>query len=124
MPPKPPAGLATAGRKLWRDITSEYELDAKETVLLEKSCRCLDELSRLETALVSAPDTVTGSTGQVKPNPLFAEVRSHRLTLEKLLAAVKLPVESTTAGAADASEKARQAARARWSRRGLGSVGA
>lgn len=45
--PKAPAGLAVAGRKLWRWATGEWDLEGHEELLLLQACRCADYLDRL-----------------------------------------------------------------------------
>ncbi len=122
MAPTAPRGLEAEGRRFWRSVTAEFELDVKEAVLLDTACRLIDDLARLQKALGGEPTIVKGSTGQARAHPLLAEMRAHRLALEKVLSALKLPAEP--AAQLDTSSAARKAARARWSRKGLGSVGA
>ncbi len=113
--PKAPADLAAPGAALWRDTTALYDLSPPEMRLLGEACRTADELARLRAVLVDADPMVTGSTGQPRPNPLFDEVRRHREALAKLIAALDLPADSEPV---TTSDKARQAARARWAKRG------
>jgi hypothetical protein len=76
--PKPPTGLRPPGRKLWTAVAARYVLTAAETEMLGQACRTADELDRLEKAVRALPElTTTGSTGQIKPHPLLAEVRAH-----------------------------------------------
>lgn len=114
-----PDGLGRAGSRLWESIAGAYELRADEVSLLEDACREKDIVARLEEALADAPLTVKGSMGQEVASPLVSEVRQHRTTLASLLKALKLP--DSPAGAqrrkAEVSEKAREAARARWGTR-------
>jgi hypothetical protein len=114
-----PTGLAPGGRRLWRDVVAAYTLREDERIALSAACRTLDELGRLEAALRSAPTVIPGSKGQDRPNPLFAEVRAHRLTLRQLLIGVGM-VDSEVSGFEGAARSAagRKLARERWSRHG------
>lgn len=98
----PPPRLGTDGRRLWKQVTDDYELTAPELHALTAACRSLDELVILETALDEAPTIVTGSAGQQQPNKLFAEVRAHRAALAKHLLDAGLAdahgVSASTAG--------------------------
>lgn len=112
-----PKGLAPkgAGRKIWREVTSKYQLRADELRVLEDACREADLVDRLEAALEDAPLTVTGSMGQLVAHPLVQEVRQHRNVLAGLLAKLKLPDEDASGSRADArATSARAAAMARW----------
>jgi hypothetical protein len=118
----PYGGFSASGRRLWRDTLSAYELHPAEHQLLLAACRSLTELERVERELATGPLMVTGSTGQPVPNPLLAEVRAHRKTVETLLRSLALPVEGETQGRVR-SPAARDAARARWRRDELRPVG-
>ncbi len=112
-----PERLDSAGRSLWSDVTAAYELRPDEERILAAACRTLDETGRLERALKRAKPTVAGSKGQDRPNPLYGEVRAHRLALKGLLIAVGLEEDDASAGA-ERSHAGRKLARQRWSGRG------
>ncbi|MFJ3635228.1 hypothetical protein [Streptomyces sp. NPDC090112] len=112
--PNVPEGLAEAGRTLWQQITTDYELGADELALLGQACRTLDELEAIGTSLAAGPVVVHGSTGQPKASALFAEARAHRLVLAKLLDQLALPAEGEDVGKTPAQERASKAANVRW----------
>lgn len=128
-----PRTLRTSGKKLWQDVTKEYDLRPDEYRILEDACRQADLVDELAKAQDSEDLMIQGSMGQMILHPLIAEVRQHRTTLSNLLAKLKLPDlmldeggsgdgdsgESAPAAAGnDRAAKARAAANARWSRRG------
>jgi len=116
--PRPPAGLGPAGRRLWRDVATAYQLDRGEVVLLVAACRTVDELTRVEGALAAAAIVVEGSRGQPTTNRLLAEARAHRRTLERLVQALSLPRPGEEVGRVR-SPQAAASARTRWRREGL-----
>jgi hypothetical protein len=99
-PPVPavPEGLGDIGAALWRDVRRDYVLRADEEVMLVSACRTLDELVRLEEKLGKSSLTVSGSKNQVRPHPLIAEVRAHRLALRQLLGALGIDEAQAEAG--------------------------
>jgi hypothetical protein len=92
-----------------------FELRPDELTLLEAACRLADEVGLLEAGLVGAPALVPGSKGQERVNPLFPEVRSHRLALGRLLAQLGLAEADSDAGL-KRSSAGRRLARQRWNR--------
>lgn len=117
--PRPPAGLRTPGKRLWVAVVGKYVLTAAEVEMLGQACRTTDELDRLERAVRVLPElTTTGSTGQVRPHPLLAEVRAHRMLLERLTTALNLPDEDQEVGLRPGARHARKAARGRWGESG------
>lgn len=106
---KTPAKLAAAGRRLWLQVTSKYELRADELVTLEAACRASDRIVAMEAERDGAV-TATGSMGQLVVHPLVAEIRAHEAQVTSLLAKLKLPDDS---GAAKVSQQ-REAAQSRW----------
>ena len=113
-----PVGLGAQGKRLWRRVTSLYALGEHEAEALTSACRTCDDIARLEDALKDAPVMATGSRGQTIVNPLFAEVRSHRLAFARLLSAAGLDA----GGVEDRGTAARKMARLRWQGR-AGRVG-
>jgi hypothetical protein len=90
-------------------------LTAAEVEMLGQACRTCDELDRLEKAVRALAElTTTGSTGQLKPHPLLAEVRTHRLLLERLTTALCLPDENEESAMRPGQKHAQRAARGRW----------
>ena len=113
--PKPPSGLRAPARRLWAAVVDKYVLTPAELAMLVEACRTSDELDRLEREVRALPElTTTGSAGQVKAHPLLGEVRSHRLLLERLSAALNLPDDDQEVGLRGSSRHARTAAFGRW----------
>jgi hypothetical protein len=120
-PPPPPEDLGEAGERFWLQITTELELEFRpdELVVLRAACACLDEITAMEAALADGDTMVSGSQGQPRPNPLLAEVRSHRLALRQLLTSIGITdVEDGADRGAERSAAGRKLARQRWSNRG------
>jgi hypothetical protein len=112
---RPPTGLKAPGRRLWVTVADRYVLTASEMAMLEQACRTSDEVDRLEKAVRALPElTVQGSMGQIRPHPLLAEVRAHRLLLERLTGALNLPDEDEEVGLTPAQKHGRRAINARW----------
>lgn len=119
-PPDPPDGLGDAGAALWTRVLLDVDLRADEEVVLLEACRTKDELEKFAQKLATSSPTVTGSKGQVRPHPLIAEVRQHRLAFARLLATIGISEAEAETGdsAATRSHAGRQLARQRWGRRG------
>lgn len=115
-PPRAPAGLGGAGRRLWRSVVNGFELRPDELELLAAACRLGDEVTALEDMIVKSTPLTIGSKNQVRVNPLYSEVRAHRLALGRLLASLGLADAGDVDGAARSSA-ARRMVRARWSGR-------
>lgn len=129
---------------MWRRITSAFELDERELLVLAQAARQADDIAALQAALRKHGTTSTGVAGQLKVSPLVPELRQARQALAKLLDTLDLPplADAGTAGApppgsgqssaglrlvapparSAASRKASKAARSRWAReqRGAG----
>ncbi len=110
-----PKGLGAAGKRLWRRIAGDYELDQRELLLLEAAARQADMVERLEAALVDSPLEVKGVAGQPVVNGLIVEARQGRTVLARLLGQLNLPDEDDRPMSAR-SQRARRAANSRWSR--------
>lgn len=92
MPTKPraPKGLLTRGRALWKAIHRDFQPTPAEAQILHELCRTLDEIDTLSAALAQSGSTVTGSHGQPRANPIYAELRQHRATADRLALALGL----------------------------------
>src|SRR5664279_4290639 len=88
---KPPTGLGTAGKRLWRAVLEPYELDEHELLLLREACRTVDVLDRLHEEAAAAPVTVENFRGDQVAHPAMTEARQQRITLTRLLASLRLP---------------------------------
>lgn len=118
--PRAPGGLGDAGRAVWRRITADlgqqWELDARELLVLESAARQADLNRQLEDALTADGVTVAGSQGQRRLNAAATELRQGRIALERLLSSLALPGEDGHAQTG-AQRRAQAAAEARWGRR-------
>lgn len=86
--PRPPRGLKTAGRRLWRDVQSKYELEEHETALLTETCRVTDRLEALA-RIVEAEGVMEAGTGRA--HPALVESRQLGIALARLQASLRLP---------------------------------
>ena len=82
-----PRGLSSGGRRLWTSVTSEYELEPHELLLLEQAARTAGLVEQLQTQLDEAAPLLGA-----KLNPVVAELRQQRLVLARLLLALRMPV--------------------------------
>ena len=100
-----PAGLATAGKKLWRSVTAVFDFDAEpgKVQILTQACRVADVVAELDEAADEAPLTVKGSMGQQVISPFIAEARAQRALLAQLLGRLGLP--DTDEAIAEKTEK-------------------
>lgn len=92
MESKTPAGLKPAGRKLWRSITTDYELGEHELSILLEAARTVDALSELE-KIVREEGVTNVSPQGVRAHPALVEARQQRVTLAKLVASLRIPME-------------------------------
>lgn len=125
-PSKPPPGLQAPGRALWQSVTgwkvddSSLDLRPDEVAVLAEACAVADTIATLEIVIASEEfeTTVAGSRGQTIVNPVLAELRQQRALLAVLLRQLHLPdgVEAADDWARlSPTQRARKAARARWS---------
>lgn len=109
-----PAGLETAGKRLWRGITAVYELSPGELMLLERACRAADRAAKIDALIAKSQPLVKGSTGEnVRPNPLYRQAEDADRTLDMLIRSLALPLISEEEGVRRSPQQ-RQAAQARW----------
>ncbi|MFZ0906391.1 MAG: P27 family phage terminase small subunit [Mycobacterium sp.] len=112
-PPSAPKDLQAEGKKLWRDVLAESELNAAETALLKQLCLTVDELAAMKADLAEMGTVVMGSRNQPRVNPLLAAIAAHRKLCDQLVVALGLPLEGEVVGRRR-SAAAKQSADARW----------
>lgn len=86
-----PAGLDTAGRRLWKSITDGNDTEEHEKAILLEACRTADRLDRLADAQSGQPLTVRNSKGDEVAHPLLTESRQQSITFSRLIAALRIP---------------------------------
>lgn len=89
---KTPAGLKAGGRKLWRSVTEEYELGEHELSILLEAARTVDALDALQNIVRDEGVTNTSPQG-VRAHPALVEARQQRVTLAKLVASLRIPMD-------------------------------
>ena len=104
-PLRTPSGLAAGGRNLWKSITEDHELDAAQQVTLLEACRAKDRLDKLDDVLRGDSDTwmrltvdprsEDGTIFEVRITQALAQANATANLMKQLLAALRLPDEST-----------------------------
>jgi hypothetical protein len=72
---------------LWSSIVADYDLDEHELALLTQAVRTVDLLERLHELVIGNP-VMDGD----KPHAAVVEARQQRITLARLLAALRVPM--------------------------------
>src|SRR5829696_5871652 len=99
---RPPDGLEKAGRRLWRGIVAEFELDSRELLVLEQAARQADAVAAIEASGLVGP----GSKGQMRLSPTVTELRQARLAVSRLLSDLELPAPDEETGVSRRGRKA------------------
>jgi len=111
---KRPKKSISAGDRLRKAITSEYELSEAEAQLLEKAAVTANLLERVEAEVAAGLLVEAGSRGQPVAHPLIqtqVELGAH---LVRLLEALRVPLGEEDPEEATTSRMARRAAMTRW----------
>lgn len=85
---KSPPGLKASGRRLWKSVVDEYELEEHEHRLLLEMARTADMLDALQ-ALVDRDGPIHPETGRA--HPALVEARQLRIAFARLSGALRLP---------------------------------
>ena len=88
--PKAPPETRAPGRRLWESVTTDYDLDEHEVVLLIEAVRTVDMLDVLDVAVRRDGPLLEGPQG-TRAHPAAVEARQQRIALARLLAALRLP---------------------------------
>lgn len=90
-PPAPPKGTGTSGKKLWKAVHDDWQLEPHEVTLLTEACRTVDALDELQKSVDSEGAIVPDRFGSPRAHPALVEARQLRIALARLLAALRLP---------------------------------
>lgn len=90
--PRVPVGARAAGKRLWEAVTGRFELEQHELQLLVEAVRTTDLLVELDSAVRRDGALVETPQG-VRAHPAAVEARQQRITLARLLATLRLPVD-------------------------------
>lgn len=115
--PPPPAGLAVAGRRLWRSVLDGYEVAEHEMTLLRQACRVADVCDQLHAVVAKEGPITATRLGEIRVHPGLVELRQQRLALARLVVALRVPLGDQEDQAPAVSSPA-----ARLQRRGLRGV--
>jgi hypothetical protein len=88
--PSPPKGTQASGRRLWRAVLDQFELDEHELALLREAVRTVDHLDALADILAEQGLVIETKTG-ARAHPALVESRQLRIALARILAALRLP---------------------------------
>lgn len=91
-PPSAPKGLKSGGKRLWSAVTGDYELAEHEQSVLLEACRTVDALEDLQ-AIIRTEGVTNVSPQGVRAHPALVEARQQRVTLAKLVASLRIPLE-------------------------------
>jgi hypothetical protein len=80
---------------LWYNTIEVGEPNPAELAILHEMCAVLDEIDALKAVLRQSSPVVAGSTGQPRPNPLYAELRRHRELADRLARTLAVPSDDT-----------------------------
>ena len=84
--PAPPKGTRSGGKKLWCDVLGKYELEQHEIALLREAVRTVDDLDALADVVAAE-----GVTIGYRVHPALVEARQLRISLARLVGALRLP---------------------------------
>lgn len=88
--PAAPKGTKSSGRRLWRAVLGEFELDEHELALLREAVRTVDLLDDLAAQVADDGLMVDSPQGR-KLHPAAVEARQQKIALARILAALRMP---------------------------------
>jgi len=102
--PRPPQGAGPSGRRVWRAVVGEFELEEHERALVTALVRQVDRLDALEALIAEEGLTVSGH-GTVKMHPAVIEARQSAIAVARISAALRLPAGEQEEGAASPGQR-------------------
>lgn len=91
--PPPPKGASAAGRRMWRSVLRDFELDEHELALLREAIAVVDVCERLTKLVADEGLMVEGRT-----HPGLVELRQQRIVLARLVVALRVEPGGTGDG--------------------------
>lgn len=88
----PPKGAKVDGKRLWRAILAEYDLEEHELSLLRQAVRCADLCADLQAIVDADGPMLAGGEGGPRTHPAVIELRQQRITLARLVVALRVPL--------------------------------
>jgi phage terminase small subunit len=90
-----PSGLGQKGRRFWKKVVSEYELENHHLELLFQASRCLDDISDAETAVEAHGSRYFKDRyGQLKEHPACSDIKQLRGLFQRLIREIGLDVNT------------------------------
>lgn len=90
--PSAPRGLKMGGKRLWNAVSGDFELAEHELSVLLEAARTVDALNALEKIIQDEGVTNVSPQG-VRAHPALVEARQQRVTLAKLVASLRIPLD-------------------------------
>ena len=103
--PRPPKGAGPSGRRVWRAVLGEFELEEHERALVTVLVRQVDRLDELE-ALIAAEGLMVSGHGTCKMHPAVIEARQSAIAVARIAAALRLPAGEQQDGAEPGQRRA------------------
>ncbi len=104
--PKAPIGTRAGGKRLWKSVLGDFHLDEHELALLVEAVRCVDTCDELD-ARVKLDGAIVNSPQGLKAHPAAVEARQQRITLARLVVALRVPLGEDGDKARDARPQRR-----------------
>jgi hypothetical protein len=89
--PRAPEGLQAAGRKLWRAVHAENELEPHEAVGLLQACRLADACDDLAAVVAAEGRIAQDHLGNARVHPAAVELRQCQTALFRAIASLRIP---------------------------------
>jgi phage terminase small subunit len=86
-----PRHLSERCKRLWKQTTTSFTLEATELELMRLACEALDRAEQARVILADEGLTSRGRYGQVLPHPLIAVERDSRAAAARLFKQLNLP---------------------------------
>src|SRR3989442_15037725 len=91
--PRPPAGLSTEARRLWRDVTAGWAIDAPALRTLAVACAALTTHGKAQAILRREGPMIVDRFQQQKMHPMAAVARDSAASYLNAMRALNLDLE-------------------------------